>query len=87
MSFAQSSGETVYKAKCAICHGVAGVPSPGFAKTTGIKAVSDPAVKSMSEVQEIELTNRGSGKMPAYAGKLTSDQVKAAVEYFRSLGK
>jgi len=87
MSFAQSSGEATYKAKCASCHGVAGIPAPGIAKGMGVKAASDPAVKSKSEAQMIEITKRGAGKMPAYAGKVTDDQIKAAVNYYRTFAK
>ena len=35
----------------------------------------------------IKVTTDGKGKMPSYKGKLTDDQIKAAVEFYRSLGK
>ena len=87
LGFAQSSGESVYKAKCENCHGSNGTPPPGIAKAMNVRSASDPSVKSKSEALMLELTKRGSGKMPAYAGKLTDDQIKASVEYYRSLGK
>jgi mono/diheme cytochrome c family protein len=85
--FAQSSGEAVYKAKCQSCHGAEGTPNPGIAKMMGVKPVSDPAVKSLSEAQMIAATENGKGKMPAYKGKLTDAQIKDSVTYFRSLTK
>ena len=30
LCFAQSSGEATYKAKCQMCHGATGTPSPGW---------------------------------------------------------
>lgn len=87
VSFAQSSGEATYKAKCQSCHGAEGTPNPGIAKAMGVKPVSDPSVKSMSESQMITVTTDGKGKMPAYKGKLTDAQIKDSVNYFRSLGK
>lgn len=86
VSFAQS-GEATYKAKCQSCHGSDGVPNPGIAKMMGVKPVTDPAVKSMTEAQMILATANGKGKMPAFKGKLTDAQIKDSVEYFRSLAK
>ena len=84
---AQSSGADVYKAKCQSCHGAEGTPNPGIAKMMGVKPVSDPAVKALSETQMIATTTNGKGKMPAYKGKLTDAQIKDSVTYFRSLSK
>lgn len=86
VSFAQS-GEATYKAKCQSCHGSDGNPNPGIAKMMGVKPVSDPAVKSLTEAQMITDTVNGKGKMPAFKGKLTDSQIKESVEYFRSLAK
>lgn len=86
MGFAQS-GEATYKAKCAMCHGAQGIPNPGIAKNMGVKPVTDPSVKSMSEADMIAVTTNGKGKMPAYKGKLSDAEIKASVDYFRSLAK
>jgi mono/diheme cytochrome c family protein len=87
VGFAQSSGEATYKAKCQTCHGAEGVPNPGIAKSFGVKPASDPSVKSMTEAQLIAVTANGKGKMPAYKGKLTDAEIKASVDYFRTLAK
>lgn len=86
MSFAET-GEATYKAKCASCHGAAGIPSPAMAKAMGVKPATDPAVKSKTEAQMIAATTNGVGKMPAYKGKLTDEQIKGAVAYFRTFAK
>ena len=85
--FAQTSGEATYKAKCQSCHGAQGVPNPGIAKAMGVKPASDPSVKSLSEAQMITDTANGKGKMPAFKGKLSDAEIKASVDYFRTLGK
>ena len=87
VSFAQSSGEATYKAKCQSCHGAEGTPNPGIAKAMGVKPASDPSVKSETEAQMITITTDGKGKMPAYKGKLTDPEIKAAVDYFRTFAK
>ena len=76
-------GSGTYKAKCQSCHGAEGTPNPGIAKMMGVKPVSDPSVKSLSEATMIADTTNGKGKMPAFKGKLTDAQIKDSVAYFR----
>jgi mono/diheme cytochrome c family protein len=78
------SGESIYKAKCASCHGSAGTPSPGMAKMMGVKPVSDPSVKGMSAADMEAIVKNGKGKMKPIAG-LSDAQIKDVVTYFRSL--
>ncbi len=85
MAIAQDAD--VYKSKCQNCHGATGVPSPQVAKYVGVRPVTDPAVKGMSEEQMIAITTNGLGKMPAFKGKLTDAEIKNAVSYFRALIK
>jgi len=66
------------------CHGSAGTPSPGMAKMMGIKPVSDPSMKALTEAQMEAAVKSGKGKMKPIAG-LTDAQVKDVVTYFRSL--
>ena len=87
MGFAQSDGAATYKAKCAMCHGATGMADTGAGKSMKIRPVNDPEVKAMTEAQMIELTTNGKGKMPAFKGKLTDDQIKEAVAFYRSLAK
>ena len=86
VGFAQS-GEATYKAKCQSCHGAEGTPNPGIAKAMGVKPASDPSVKAHTDAQMIAITTDGKGKMPAYKGKLTDAEIKAAVDYFRTFAK
>jgi len=84
VGFAQSGGEAVYKANCQSCHGSQGIPNPGIAKAMGVKPATDPDYKSLTADQEIAAVKNGKGKMKAFSGKLTDDQIKDAVTYFRS---
>lgn len=85
VSFAQSPGEAAYNANCKSCHGAAGTPSPGMAKMMGIKAVSDPDIKKLTEEQMFDSVKNGKGKMRAFKDKLTDEQIKDSVTYYRSL--
>jgi mono/diheme cytochrome c family protein len=84
MSFAQSSGEATYKAKCQMCHGAAGTPSAGMAKSMGVKPVSDPEIKKLSATEMIASVKNGKGKMKPITG-LTDAQIKDAVTYYKGL--
>jgi len=84
--FAQS-GEATYKAKCQMCHGASGMADTGAGKSMKVKPVNDPSVSKMSEADMIKVTTDGEGKMPAYKGKLSDAEIKAAVGFFRSLNK
>ncbi|MGD0681244.1 MAG: cytochrome c [Terracidiphilus sp.] len=80
---AESEGQAVYKAHCQSCHGSAGVPNPNMARMMGIKAVTDPAIKTLTVPQMITAVKNGKGKMKPIAG-LTEAQIKDAVIFYRS---
>ena len=83
-AFAQDGA--TYKAKCAMCHGAAGVASPGMVTAMGVKNPSDPAVKSLTVAEMTAVVKNGKGKMKPIAG-LTDAQVAEAVATFRSFAK
>jgi mono/diheme cytochrome c family protein len=82
--FAQSPGQATYKAKCQMCHGATGTPSPGMAKMMGIKPFSDPAIKALTADQMFTAVKDGKGKMKPVTG-LTDAQIKDAVAFYRGL--
>ena len=52
-----------------------------------VKPVSDPEVKKLSEAQMADAVKNGMGKMQPYKDKLSDDQIKEAVTYFRTFMK
>ena len=81
MGFAET-GEAIYKTNCQSCHGSTGTPSAGIAKMMGVKAASE---YKTTEKEQNEAVKNGKAKMKAFSGKLTDDQNKEAVVYFRTL--
>ena len=81
VSFAQS-GEAVYKAHCQSCHGATGTPSAGMVKLFSMKPASE---YKASAAEEFNSVKNGKGRMKPFAGKLSDAEIKAAVEYFRTL--
>jgi cytochrome c6 len=84
--FAQSGADT-YKAKCQMCHGASGMADTPAGKSMKVRPATDPAVKGMSEEKMIDAVTNGAGKMQPFKGKLTDDQIKEAVAYFRTFSK
>jgi mono/diheme cytochrome c family protein len=87
LSWAADEGATIYKAKCAMCHGadLAGKPA---AKAPSL--VSDDAKKLSDADLADMITNGGKDKKPlhAFGNKgVTPDQVKMVVAYIRGQQK
>jgi YVTN family beta-propeller protein len=76
--------EALYKSKCQICHGADGKGSAAGQKL-GVKDFNSPEVAKQSDSELFDATKKGKGKMPAFNGKLTDDQIKALVKYIRNL--
>ncbi len=86
-AFAQAPGADTYKAKCAMCHGADGLAATGMGKSMKILSFKAPEMVKASDAQLIASTKDGKGKMPAYKGKLTDEQIKDVVAYIRTLQK
>ncbi len=85
--FAAEDGAALYKSKCAMCHGASGQGDTPMGKTLKVKNLSTPDVQKQTDEQLTTTVNKGKGKMPPFAGKLTEDQVKAVIGFVRTLGK
>ncbi len=82
-AFAQS-GADLFKSKCAMCHGPDGAKENA---AMGVKPLTGADVQKATDAELTAAITNGKGKMPAYKGKLTDDQIKDLVKYVRSLKK
>ena len=87
MGFAQNSGEATYKSKCQMCHAADGSGNTPAGKSTKVRPFSSPEVMKLTDDDLIKVTKNGQGKMPAYAGKLTDDQIKDVIAHIHTLQK
>lgn len=87
LSWAADDGATLYKAKCAACHGVDGAGKPA----ARIPSLISDEVKSTSDAGLIDdIANGGPNKKPTHAFQtkgMTPDQVKMIVSYIRGMQK
>jgi mono/diheme cytochrome c family protein len=86
ISPAQSAGETLFKTKCAACHGQDGKGEVAMAKKLGVRNLGSADVQGQSDAQIIDIITKGKNKMPAFDGKLTKEQIGQIVAYIRELG-
>ncbi len=84
---AQSGGETLFKAKCAMCHGPDGKGEVPMGKKLNARNLGSTEVQSQSDAQLTEVLTKGKNKMPAYDGKLSKEQIAQLVAYIREFAK
>jgi mono/diheme cytochrome c family protein len=82
LSWAADDGAGIYKAKCAVCHGVdaAGKPAANIPSL-----VSDGMKKSSDD--DLAKAVAGKAKHPPAVKSLPPDQLKMVLNYIRSLQK
>lgn len=78
---------TLYKSKCAMCHGADGKGETPAGKKMGVHDFGSPEVQGMKDAEIASAIADGKNKMPAYKKSLSADQIKDLVSYVRSFGK
>jgi len=83
----QETGETLYKSKCAMCHGPDGAGKTAMGQTLKVPDLHSDEVQKLDDAALKGIITKGKNKMPAYEGKLTKEQIDKLVAYIRSLAK
>ena len=83
---ADNPAASLYKAKCAGCHGADGSGSV-MGKKLGARDFHSAEVQKMSDDELTTAIAEGKGKMPGYKRSLSEQQIKDLVAYVRSLMK
>ena len=87
LSQAESAGGSLFKAKCAACHGAVGKGEVPVGKQLGAHDLTSTEVQSQSDAQLTDVVTKGKNKMPSYGGKLSKEQIGELIEHIRELGK
>jgi cytochrome c oxidase cbb3-type subunit 3 len=83
-AFADSASETLYKAKCAACHGPSGSGSAMGTKL-GAHDFHSAEVQGQSDTALTAIIASGKNKMPSYQKTLKPEEIAGLVAYIRSL--
>jgi cytochrome c6 len=83
----QFAAKETYLDKCAVCHGADGMGKTAKGKKAKVKDVNE-TVKKMSEVEMLKIVQDGKApNMDSFKKDFTPEQVKALVQYYRTLAK
>jgi mono/diheme cytochrome c family protein len=83
---AMADSTAVYKAKCAACHGADAKGQTPMGKKMNLRDLASPEVQKQSDAVLTKIITDGKAKMPAYAAKLTAEEIKGLVALIRQLG-
>ena len=83
---ANNSAATTYKTNCVSCHGQDGRGS-AVGKSLHAADFHSAQVQQQSDTQLADVVAQGRGNMPAFATRLSKDQIDALVKYIRTLAK
>jgi mono/diheme cytochrome c family protein len=86
-AWAQKDPKDLYLDKCSVCHGPDGTAKTAKGRKLKMKDVHQVLPKMGAE-EMIKIVTDGKGTdMDAFGKEFNTDQIKALVEYYRSLGK
>ena len=84
---ADAATESLYKAKCLMCHGPDGTGNTPAGKKFNARDFHAPEVMKEPDAVIQDSITKGKNKMPSFDKKLTDQQIKDLVSYVRELGK
>lgn len=84
---AQETGESLFKSKCAMCHGPDGAGKTTMGQALKIPDLHSADVQKLSDAELTSIVVKGKNKMPAYEAKLSKEQITLLVGYIRDLAK
>ena len=84
---AQETGGSLFKAKCAMCHGPDGAGKTTMGQTLKIPDLHSEDVHNLSDAELTQIVTKGKNKMPAYETKLNKEQIAQLVGFVRDLAK
>ncbi len=76
-----------FKAKCAMCHGADASGNTAMGKKFNIPDLRAPEIQKKSKAELVTVIAKGKNKMPAFEGKLSSDEVNSMAAYVHQLKK
>ena len=84
---AQETGESLFKGKCAMCHGADGAAKTMMGEKLKIPDLHSTDVQKKSDADLKAIITKGKDKMPGYETKLSKEQVDKLVAFIRDLAK
>jgi cytochrome c6 len=80
---ADVQGPSLYRSKCAVCHGATGKGDTPAGKSMGVPDLTKSAAKSVAELKAV--IEQGRNKMPAYGKSLKPAEIADLIGYIKTL--
>lgn len=84
---AQETGESLFKGKCAMCHGPDGAAKTIMGEKLKIPDLHSADVQKKSDADLKSIITKGKDKMPGYETKLSKEQIDKLIAFIRDLAK
>jgi mono/diheme cytochrome c family protein len=84
---AQETGESLFKGKCAMCHGQDASGKTAMGEKLKIRDLRSAEVQKQTDAELEGIISKGKEKMPAYGSKLSKEQIDKLVGFLREAGK
>ena len=82
-----SIGENIFRAKCAVCHGVDGSGKTLNGKKFKVPDLRSEKIQHHDDEELLDVVTNGKGDMPPFGKKYNPDKLQQVVAYVRSLGQ
>lgn len=82
---ATPDGASLFKSKCAICHGADGKGQTPMGKSLKLRDLASKEVQAQSDAELGTIVADGKGKMPGFKAALSAEEIGALVGFLRTL--
>ena len=82
-----SSGSSIFKSKCALCHGADGGGATPLGKQLQAANLRSKDVQKRSDADMRRIIHDGQANMPGFADQLSNEEISQVIRYIRALGK
>lgn len=86
-AYGLADGGAEFKVRCAPCHGARGAGDTKIGQNLKVRDLGSADVQKQPDEELAAIITKGKGKMPAYGGKLSKDQISDLLRYIRTLKK
>jgi len=80
----EPTAENIFRAKCAVCHGVNGAGHTPNGKKLRVPDLRSEKVQNESDNELLDVISNGKGEMPPFRKKYSADKLQQVITYVRS---
>jgi cytochrome c6 len=82
-----SSGATIFKSKCQLCHGADGAGNTTLGKQLQAANLRSKDIQKKTDAELHKVVHDGNGNMPPFADQLSDGEINQVIKFVRALGK